>query len=387
MVEERSALDWATLGYESLEGALRNLASPDAETRAAAAQQLFEARVHEDPRYLVRSYVVVRYIQLLSHPHSDKYELLANLTQLSRKDDALSEQDNHRIQSLLANNDAAFTPFLNVESLRDYVLEIIGSLHHYADRFVPLLFTSFSHDDPAVVYTLARLINTDVSHIEVYTDFFQANLTSPDSSLRTHAAMALAKLLKEAAPPIEAILLHSRLYTDLHTLADTLSYLGLERATRALLRKLEGETQRDRMFTIVLYLLYWEFEAFPGQPHYGIVPAFFRPKSQTDQSTLVVLGLLARGWLLDKFPWLRKTIFRTANARARYIYFVDNAESEDDVKPPVTPRTTFTPLQTETLGKLLTLPHIWHYETNIFELFGLPNTKRDLSRLFGGQSR
>jgi hypothetical protein len=250
---------------------------------------------------------------------------------------------------------------------------------------VPLLFTSFSHDDPSAVYTLARLINNDVAHIEVYTDFFQGNLVSPDPSLRTHAALALAKLLKEAAPPVEAILLQSRLYMDLPMLADALSYLGLERATRALLRKLEGETQRDRMFTIVLYLLYWGFEAFPGRPHYGIVPSFFRPKSQQTQSTLAVLSLLVRGWLLDKFPWLRKTIFRTANARARYIYFVDSVEADDEDKLPTTPRTTFTSLQTETLGKLLTIPHIWQYETNIFELFGLPNTKRDLSRLFGAR--
>lgn len=380
MAEERSGLDWVALGYEPLDDAFRNLTAEDAEMRAEAAQRLFESHVQDDKRYLVRSYVVVRYMQLLAHPQTDKFDLISTLAQLSHKDDEMSEQDNHRIQSLIANNDAAFTPFLNIASLRDYVLEIIGNLYHYADRFVPLMFTSFPHDDAAAVYTMARLIHKDIPDVDEYLKFFQANLTSPNPSIRAASALAVTKLLQKSAPRLaDDIFLQSMRYDSIHTLAAALSPLGDERAIQALYRRLEHEKDRDRLFTILLYLLSWSFGEFPGKPHYAMVPPFFRPKSHEKQSTLEVLRLLLRGWLLDKFPGLRNVFFRTSNARAKYVYFVDSSDNES--MEPVPRRETLTESQSNLMKQLLGLPQIWQYESNIFELFGLPTTRGEIKRL------
>lgn len=380
MVDERSGPDWVALGYAPLDSAFRNLTSDDDEVRASAAQQIFESQVQDDKRYLVRSYLVVRYMQLLSHPQTDKFDLISTLAQISHKDDEMSEQDNHRIQSLIANNDAAFTPFLNIESLRDYVLEIIGNLHHYADRFVPLMFTSFSHDDAAAVYTMARLIHKDMPEIDEYLKFFQANLTSPNASIRSASALAVTKLLQKSAPRLaDDIFVESMRYDSIDSLASALAPLGDERAIQALYRRLEHEKDRDRLFTILLYLLSWSFGEFPSKPHYAMVPPFFRPKSYDKQSTLGVVRLLLRGWLLDKFPGLRNVLFRTSNARAKYVYFVDS--SEGDASASVPRRETLTEAQRNLLKQLLGLPQIWQYESNVFELFGLPNTRSDIKRL------
>ena len=380
MSEERSGLNWTELGYEPLEDAFRNLTAEDADLRSAAAQRLFESHIQDDKRYLVRSYVVVRYMQLLSHPRTDKFDLISTLAQLSHKDEEMSEQDNHRIQSLIANNDAAFTPFLNIESLRDYVLEIIGNLYHYADRFVPLMFTSFSHDDAAAVYTMARLIHKDMPDIDVYLNFFQTNLTSPDSAIRSASALAVTKLLQKSAPRIaDDIFLQSMRYDSIPRLAEALSPLGDERAIQALYRRLEHEKDRDRLFTILLYLLSWSFGNFPTKPNYAMVPPLFRPKSHQETSTLAVLGLLLRGWLLDKFPSLRNVFFRTSNARAKYVYFVDSSESETE--KPVLKRQKLTEAQSNLLKQLLALPQIWQYESNLFELFGLPNKRGEIKRM------
>jgi hypothetical protein len=380
MVEERTGLDWVALGYEPLDDAFRNLTSENADARAAAAQRLFESHIQDDKRYLVRSYVVVRYMQLLSHPNTDKFDLISTLAQLSHKDPEMSEQDNHRIQSLIANNDAAFTPFLNIESLRDYVLEIIGNLQHYADRFVPLMFTSFSHEDAAAVYTMARLVHKDMPDIETYLNFFQAHLTSTNPSIRSASALAVAKLLEKSAPrTTDDIFLQSMRYDSIPVLAEALAPLGDERAIQALYRRLEHEKDRDRLFTILLYLLNWSFGDFPSKPTYTMVPPFFRPKSHQDKSTLAIVGLLLRGWLLDKFPSLRSILFRASNARAKYVYFVDSSDSEADT--PVPRREKLTELQSNLLKQLLGLPQIWQYESNIFELFGLPNKRSEIKRL------
>jgi hypothetical protein len=380
MLEERSGLNWVELGYEPLDDAFRNLTSEEGTVRAEAAQRLFDSHVQDDKRYLVRSYVVIRYIHLLSHPRTDKFDLISTLAQLSHKDPEISEQDNHRIQSLMANNDAAFTPFLNMESMRDYVLEIIGNLHHYADRFVPLMFTSFSHDDPAAVYTMARLIHKDIPDVETYLSFFQANLTSPNASIRSASALAVAKLMQKSAPRVtDDIFLEAMRYDSVHSLADSLKPLGDERAVQALYRHLEHEKDRDRLFTLLLYLLSWSFGGFPNKPQYAMVPPFFRPKSHQDKSTLAILRLLLRGWLLDKLPGLRNVFFRTSNARAKYAYFVDSSENETDV--PVPRREKLTEAQSNLIKQLLGLPQIWQYESNVFELFGLPTTRGEIKRL------
>jgi hypothetical protein len=361
MLENVDSVDWAGLGYAEMASWLRDLASDDEATQEAGFNALYDHRVEESLN--VAPYVVPFLIELLSvRVGKTKRDFLTFLMQIASETSVRPDNPLYsKVFDALERYTTIYLDLLDTAETRGESLELLGYLRGKVQVIAPKLLSMIDLNQSkfAAIFTLNNLLvdNEIITEADKrqFTSRFESVLSSDeDNYVRLAAAMLVISLLKEKSPgdAIE-IISWGILNADSETRAK-LSNVTLLIQTLLKLGNAKAIDELSRVFPSLEKASYI-FE--------------------------VLVKLLNLGFNEGKFVNYLHSIERIDGVLKRYTYH-DYTHIQDKTQP----IQNLNPTQRQILSALLKNDHLWEFQTNIFELHGLPSSREDIRNLIASSS-
>ncbi|MCB9454002.1 MAG: hypothetical protein H6672_21420 [Anaerolineaceae bacterium] len=353
MLDQINNVDWESLGYPHMATWLLNLTSDDSSIRKEYFDRLYDSRVNTITK--VSPYLIPFLLELLTEEKiQSKDELLNLLMQIASEayyhpNDATAQLTLNKVEE----GTHVYLAFLEDSENSSIAFELLGYLKGRLDQIASILLPMLNREEykAVVAYTFYNLIRGgEVKNSQKYIDIFSILLSpNEDKYVRIAAAMGLSKLMGAQAPPeVDKILMEALTHVHIETRAYASSIyrltqssieLGVERAINILIEVISDE---DKLISL--------FQILP---------------------TLLNLGFNG-GVLVKYFKRLRKN-----NNILNEIIFTPLSET-DTIQ---IPHPTLNPIQHRILQTLLDNNTVWELKTNIFQLHGLPSSKKELKIL------
>lgn len=417
MLSDLDTVDWAHLEHaygsaEDVPDQLRALASPDADARQQAIHALYGNIWHQGTVYQATAYAVPFLLELLRTPAAqDKDAILTLLQHLATGSSYL---DVH--QDFATESERKGTPEFQaqmrqeldwVRAARDAVargLGLYGGLlldptpavrmtaayllavfPEHSENLTPLLWARLAaDDDPRVRATIVLSLAALTWRMPAGLERFAALLAEGEQPLvRLGAAVALAGLAREAAPPATAQLLADAVAHPDPALAET--YRELPWSQSGLLGDAAnalawlGSAGRPALPLLEQALHDPTLDAGAGEgPDVNTLTISFTPAPGTEGSTAAAddfSGAVTN--VPEAYPSLnilRALLALTFGGR-------------DTAQPP--DAATLTPEQRAALAAITASEPIWRFRINAAEIlraFGLPDSRATLRQLLGEQA-
>ncbi|MBX3083635.1 MAG: hypothetical protein KF716_18520 [Anaerolineae bacterium] len=361
MLEGVEKIDWENYGFPNMPQMLHQIASQDADARSETFNKLYDS-LPQLPE--VSPHVVPFLIELLTvESVEDKAVILSLLMQMASEVAVTVEQRGNVVAFILdtmqeiSRGVDVYLKFLRDADAAESAIQILSYFPSRFREIVPTLEAIIEENISTEVTTIAissiaRLVTeSDALSDEErrkYQTLITSNLLAPDEVTRADAAIALIKLMQADAPPnVEVALIdmvvkpNSNVRSYLAKLPSVLAKLGVERAINSMLYLMPQVDDIRMFFCLAQSLLDLAFN-----------DGIFRHYSIT-----------------TRYHWVR-------TYQLLEIYFT-NDKDDDQLEI----RRKITDIQRRVLTWLLSVKMIWNIQTNLWALYGLPDSIDALQRL------